>query len=39
MFKATERSYKIPISDEQKNELAGRGVPAIFITDLNSKGN
>ncbi|MBQ7920086.1 MAG: hypothetical protein IJ324_09130 [Lachnospiraceae bacterium] len=34
MFAVTDKSYRVPISAEQKKELASRGVPAVFITDL-----
>ncbi|MBQ8198166.1 MAG: hypothetical protein IJZ76_01915 [Lachnospiraceae bacterium] len=33
-FVVTDKVYYVPINAEQKNELASRGVPAIFITDL-----
>lgn len=33
-FSAKGTGYKIPLPDEIKNELAERGVPAVFLTDL-----
>lgn len=34
VFVATDKSYHVPISTEEKMELASRGVPVVFITDL-----
>lgn len=34
VFNVTVKSYNVPINTEKKKELASRGVPAIFITDL-----
>lgn len=36
-FVATDKSYYVPISNDQKMELASRGVPTVFITDCYKK--
>lgn len=33
-FVATDKTYHVPISNEQKKELVSRNVPDVFITDL-----
>ena len=35
-FVVTDRIYQIPLSNEQKKDLARRGVPEVFITDLKN---
>ena len=35
-FVAIDKTYHVPLSDEQKEELVRRGVPAVFITDLKN---
>lgn len=33
-YAASDKKYKIPLSREQREELANRGVPEVFVRDL-----
>lgn len=36
-YTTTENKFNIPLSEEQKQELAARNVPKVFVTDIDFK--